>query len=1287
MASSLISSSHHIDFDSVFGMEEAGMVQMFESLIATGLKNFMGCHAVFSEPALTEFFANGSVRDGLVVSTMGGTSVEISENIFTATFELPSEGLTDLSKVPKNLVFDARSIFSISNEQMVTPGSRQAKGFAIQICAILKNVSGLALGEFQAFPASRVLTEKTIHRYVVLNDKVGGEADTDAPRAKKTPVNKAMSQKRPASDAEVAPVVKKKRTTKAKPAAVALEARKMRLVPDTDDEIHVEAPPAVEGVDTTIGQPAAEAATDLQEPVVEDVHEPVVGGTTAVQPAAEVGGEAIDERVDEPVPEQPVEVVAADVQKPGVEIERAEAAAVSVTVETIVETVVEPVEAHPVVEPAVEVTTEDPDTIIEQVLDQLDSVDANQDDGDQPAATTRESIPWFDLPLVLATCESEGLFETASDTDNEMDFDMGNQTLPEVREADVVIGTDADIATVDVEADVGDQQLQLFNADDSRADAVVDSFVEDWKKHDARGCTVSVDVPLPSAGMEITKIKMGTEIKIPGVDERTWYLASLPNIPVDDRGKKPIVQKDPIKGRPHKEHYSLICADIDLLVKLRAQVIDDIAQFFNSFSLKKLETINIEEMAKKEEQFLSWGETESTHVALQWKLYILLKYREILVKKFLDSWKQNFVPGEGFSATDLKVRHAFRSSSVVLEELKKEAQPHGLTWKKTCCSQIFYGSPHDRGAVIARNNTTTPSKCWIRRMIRVDGVWVVETCYDRWVKIPRAVVSNEVPRQCSYVDFMPVLDEDLKLLRKIWANIYIEAANFFVSGRLVPVGSINFCKSLSVVDSVYSVAPCQSTILALRISQFCTVFIHYSLFSRLPTADITSFISSVAMERIVLRSVQIAQTAVSVAPRVQLIHEHSSSESTSDDTSMDFADQDTATTDLSLPSAATPYVTEALAQLGDPIDQIRERDDGAKLKDTLLMHLHDIERKFSARFDEQDRALTELRKDSQDQRNLLSLDIRSSQKQLGSQIAATALDTVDVRREVKAMHARVDVVATGVDNVRKYVEATKEAISHQLLEFQSQAQANYIILTDQLGQLVDYINRGGNDKKGEGSSRGPQPPPVVQIRDRGITDGSDDVVRTADISQTDIDNAQRDIMERLMREDRERERERRERSRMRRSKWVCLVTLAMSVFDLHDVCIAIGSLATLDLPMVVDLIGIYVLKGPYCTLTTTNWFLQALSVIPRGSWGDVARRFTMIRWATAPSAAEPPLAGDRTCSDQFFEVIPSVANPSSLLVQIYGGRLNPVVDLIGGSTAVYRQEPDFPCEIWLEPGA
>ncbi|KZV25157.1 cleavage stimulation factor subunit 2-like [Dorcoceras hygrometricum] len=122
----------------------------------------------------------------------------------------------------------------------------------------------------------------------------------------------------------------------------------------------------------------------------------------------------------------------------------------------------------------------------------------------------------------------------------------------------------------------------------------------------------------------------------------------------------------------------------------------------------------------------------------------------------------------------------------------------------------------------------------------------------------------------------------------------------------------------------------------------------------------------------------------------------------------------------------------------------------------------------------------------------------------------------------------------------------------------------------------------------------------------------------------------------------------------------------MSLLDLQDVCIAIGSIATLDLPMVFDLIGIYGLKGPYCTLTTTNWFLQALSVIPMGSWGDVARRFTMIRWASPELLQPPPLSSLKPppCappppppsspeirSGKFDEENPSAQISSRLLVQ------------------------------------
>ncbi|KZV29762.1 hypothetical protein F511_45017 [Dorcoceras hygrometricum] len=341
MASSLISSSHHIDFDSVFGFDDAELVQMFESLITTGLKVFLGCPAVFYEAALTEFFANSSVRNGVVVSTIRGTAIEISEEVFDTTFELPTEGLTDLSEVPKNLVFDARSLFSESTEQvsisclkkelkiayrllsdimaktiyfkagsfdavtrdrfmlmtaitfdvkvnwssllfgilkeMVTPDSRQEKGYAIQICVLLKNIPGLELGESRAFPVPRVLTEKTVHRYVVINEKVGTEEVADAPRVKKTPVKKAVSQKRPAS--------------------VDVEKRKRRLVLEAKDEI----------VDD---RPAAEAATGMQEPVIENEQaltqpavetvlvEPVMEKSPVFEPAVEIP--EADTTVDRP---------------------------------------------------------------------------------------------------------------------------------------------------------------------------------------------------------------------------------------------------------------------------------------------------------------------------------------------------------------------------------------------------------------------------------------------------------------------------------------------------------------------------------------------------------------------------------------------------------------------------------------------------------------------------------------------------------------------------------------------------------------------------------------------------------------------------------------------------------------------------------------------------------------------------------------------------------------------------------------------------------------------------
>ncbi|KZV27685.1 hypothetical protein F511_42055 [Dorcoceras hygrometricum] len=299
MAAYFYSNAIHVDFDSVLAMDEPGMVSMFQALVASGLQGFLGCSAVVYEEALVEFFANGRVRDGLVVSSVDGVFVEISEKLFAETFELPVDGLGDLSEMPKDAIFDARSIagsfnaitvekFSLTAvvcrikmnwakflfsvlKKMVTSGSKQAKGFAIQISLLLATFPFLELGESSEFPASKVLTKKTVLRFVSINDRDGAEEVTGA--AKK----KAVSKKRPAADVGAA-VPKKKRSFKNKSissmelVAVAEEALPIQQVAEPLD---VEEPrcSSADAVDLIIQQVldetrAADAPADTAQPAV-----------------------------------------------------------------------------------------------------------------------------------------------------------------------------------------------------------------------------------------------------------------------------------------------------------------------------------------------------------------------------------------------------------------------------------------------------------------------------------------------------------------------------------------------------------------------------------------------------------------------------------------------------------------------------------------------------------------------------------------------------------------------------------------------------------------------------------------------------------------------------------------------------------------------------------------------------------------------------------------------------------------------------------------------------------
>ncbi|KZV38573.1 hypothetical protein F511_04278 [Dorcoceras hygrometricum] len=181
MASSLISNIVHVLFDSVLAMEDEGIVAIFEALVASGLTGFLGCSIVIYEGSLMEFFQHGSVRDGMVVSTIQGKTVEITEEVFTGTFELPTDGLTDLNEVPKDLVFYARSIFSFSGEQVSTSCKKREMKIEFRLLSdILEKSIFVKVGSFDAVTHEIFLMMAAINGGIQINwsrEFVAREAD------------------------------------------------------------------------------------------------------------------------------------------------------------------------------------------------------------------------------------------------------------------------------------------------------------------------------------------------------------------------------------------------------------------------------------------------------------------------------------------------------------------------------------------------------------------------------------------------------------------------------------------------------------------------------------------------------------------------------------------------------------------------------------------------------------------------------------------------------------------------------------------------------------------------------------------------------------------------------------------------------------------------------------------------------------------------------------------------------------------------------------------------------
>ncbi|KZV26843.1 hypothetical protein F511_43108 [Dorcoceras hygrometricum] len=229
---------------------------MFKALEASGLRKFLGCESILYDKELGDFFDTALVQGEDITGVISGKFVTISPTLFSTVFDLPTEGITNFSEVPKDKVYDARSIFSQKGLQidvhgkkkfmkhefrllndilakaitvkagsfdsvtverfqmmtavqyglkvnwgkvlfnvlkdMVDRTQKKAKGFAAQIGVLLKGIPAIPMGDGVPFPSAKVLSMRTVHTYIVTNTTIDARTESEEPGMAKTP--KAMKK-------------------------------------------------------------------------------------------------------------------------------------------------------------------------------------------------------------------------------------------------------------------------------------------------------------------------------------------------------------------------------------------------------------------------------------------------------------------------------------------------------------------------------------------------------------------------------------------------------------------------------------------------------------------------------------------------------------------------------------------------------------------------------------------------------------------------------------------------------------------------------------------------------------------------------------------------------------------------------------------------------------------------------------------------------------------------------------------------------------------------------------
>ncbi|KZV50368.1 switch-associated protein 70 [Dorcoceras hygrometricum] len=387
-----------------------------------------------------------------------------------------------------------------------------------------------------------------------------------------------------------------------------------------------------------------------------------------------------------------------------------------------------------------------------------------------------------------------------------------------------------------------------------------------------------------------------------------------------------------------------------------------------------------------------------------------------------------------------------------VRNLLRQMSAHGLKWTRPVSSMLFEEPNLERCFYIPRNHKSIFSTCWLRNLRKIEGSWVVEEGFDLLVcKCTKCVSSNwpSLPVRVSITDIYPIclffkpaqgMDSQLPPVKSWgWYMVCIDILRYSMFGCLKPVCSFNVCTDIVLIGPVmgdFSIPRRVVYNVSYRIQILDSALPDFS-------EQISPFVDF-----------------TSASTDFVLYSPHQSSSSAS---SMHFTD-----------------VSASFSELRASISRLiaNKTRDYRRLGDShavVLSKIEHLEKEFLNTLSEQDQdfrgMIKNIRQEARNDADVFSMKLEAAR----TQNVILKTEIVDARQEVKAQKA----------DLFKEIDESLATIRSEKLDFRAQAQENYNTLSTQLCFLVDYINRGGDTKKGEGGSSHPQPPPDDQNRTSG----------------------------------------------------------------------------------------------------------------------------------------------------------------------------------------------------------